>query len=132
MSQVVGRGDGDQSAQQPGVDRGGRGATRVEVQGEEADGEVQRFAGDFVPVDEGAPVSVDRDQSQRARRAADFSPIGGDSRNGGGGGEVTIRRGGRGGRSFRRGRQRVSSMPGGSVGAAAARSGAFSRAGVRG
>lgn len=43
------------------MDRCGGGAARVEVQGEEADGDVQGFSGDLVSVHEGAPVSVDGD-----------------------------------------------------------------------
>lgn len=104
-----------------------RRAASVEVQREEADREVQGFPWDFVPVDERAPVSVDRNQPERAGRAAKIPPIGGGSGGGGGGGEMAIWReiGGRGGLGG-------SGVPGGCFGAAAAGSGAFFDAGVGG
>lgn len=61
MTEVVDACDWDQCAEKVGVDCGGFRAARVEVQSEEADAEVERFARDFVPVDEAAPVSVDGD-----------------------------------------------------------------------
>ena len=36
----------------------------VEVEGKEADGNVEGFAWDFVPVNEGAPVSMDRNETE--------------------------------------------------------------------
>ena len=41
--------------------RRGDGGKAVKAEGEEADGEVEGFAGNFVPVDEGAPGAVDGD-----------------------------------------------------------------------
>ena len=72
---------------------GGAGATRVEVQREETDGEMERFARYFVSVDERAPVPVYRDQTKRARRAAEVAPVGGDVWGGRGGGEMAVRNG---------------------------------------
>lgn len=64
MAQVVDRGDRDQGAQQPWVDRVLRYAARVEAQGEEADGDVERLSGDLVPMDEGAEGAVDGDEAK--------------------------------------------------------------------
>lgn len=89
MARVVDAGDGDQGAEQPRVDGGGAGAARVEVQGEEADAKVQGFAGDFVAVDEGAPVSVDGDEAEGGGGARESAPAGGRG-GGGGGGEVAV------------------------------------------
>lgn len=61
MPEVVGCGDWNQGPEQPRVNRRGRGAARVKVQGHEANGKVEGFAGNFVAVDEGAPMSVDGD-----------------------------------------------------------------------
>lgn len=61
MPEVVCRCDGDQRAEEVGVDLLHGRAPAVEVQRDEADAEVECFARDFVPVDEGAPVSVDGD-----------------------------------------------------------------------
>ena len=58
------------------MDGRGGGASTVEVKGEEADGEVEGFAWDFVSVDEGAPVSVDGDQAKWRRRARERAPVG--------------------------------------------------------
>ena len=65
-------------------------AACVEVEGEEADGDVEGFAGYFVPVDEGAPVSVDRDETEGRGGAGYGAPVGGVCRGGGGGGEVAV------------------------------------------
>jgi len=89
VARVVDAGDGNQGAEQPGVDGGGAGAARVEVQGEEADAEVEGFAGDFVAVDEGAPVSVDGDEAEGGGGAGEGAPVGGGG-GGGGGGEVAV------------------------------------------
>ncbi len=77
MPRVVHTRDGDQRAQEPRVDASGGGAAGVEVQGEEADGEVEGFAGDLVAVDEAAPVPVDGDEAEGGGRARDFTPVGG-------------------------------------------------------
>ena len=45
------------------------------MESEEADGEVEDFAGDLVPVDEGAPVSMDRDKTYWRGRAGDVTPV---------------------------------------------------------
>lgn len=91
MPRVVGARDRYQSAQQPGVDRCSGCAARVEVQGKEADGDVQRFSRDLVPVHEGAPVAVDGDQAERRGRARYGAPVGGVGGGGGGWGEVPVR-----------------------------------------
>lgn len=59
------------------MDASGGGAAGVEVQGEEADGEMEGFAGDLVAVDEAAPVPVDGDEAEGGGRAGDFAPVGG-------------------------------------------------------
>ncbi len=64
MARVVDAGDRDEGAEEVGVDGCGGGAARVEVQGEEADGDVEGLAGDLVAVDEGAPVAVDGDEAE--------------------------------------------------------------------
>ena len=56
----------------------------------EADGDVEDFAGDFVPVDKGAPVSVYRNEAEGGWRAREVTPVGRARRGGGGGGEVTV------------------------------------------
>ena len=90
MPKIVRRRNGNQGTEQPRVDRAGRSATRVQVQREEPDRNVERFARDFVAVDEGAPVSVDRNKTQRARRATEISPVGRSRWSRGGGGEISI------------------------------------------
>ena len=57
---------------------------------EEADGDVKDFAGYFVTVDKGAPVSVYGDKAEGGRRAREVAPVGRAWRSGGGGGEVTV------------------------------------------
>ncbi len=57
---------------------------------EEADGDMKDFAGDFVTVDKGAPVSVDRDEADGGWRAREVAPVGRAWRGGGGGGEVAV------------------------------------------
>lgn len=105
------------------------------MQREEADRKVERFARDFVTVNKGTPVSVDRDQAQRAGRATEISPVGRGRGSCGGGREVTIR--GRGGGRIRlveNGSRRwlsgCSRKFGGSFGAAAARSRTLFDAGI--
>lgn len=51
MAQDVGEEDGDQHGEEDGVDGGGLDACCVEGEGEEADADVQDFAGDLVFVD---------------------------------------------------------------------------------
>lgn len=51
MAQDVCEGDGDEHGEQDGVDGGSLGAGHVEEEGEEADADVEDFAGDFVFVD---------------------------------------------------------------------------------
>jgi len=89
MARIVDAGDGYECGEQPGVDGGGGGAASIEVEREEADAEVKSFAGDFVAVDEGAPVSVDGDQAERGGGAGEGAPVGGGG-GGGGGGEVAV------------------------------------------
>ena len=57
---------------------------------EEADRDMKDFAGDFVPVDKGAPVSVDRNEAEGGWRAREVAPVGRARRGGRGGGEVTV------------------------------------------
>ena len=63
MSEEVDARDRDECPKEPWVDGRGLNTPSVEVEREEADGEVEGFAGDLVAVDEGAPVSVDRNQT---------------------------------------------------------------------
>ena len=76
MSEVVDERDGDKRGEEVRVNLVSLYATRVQVDGEEADGDVKSFAGNLMPVDEAAPVSVDGDQAQRARGSAEVSPEG--------------------------------------------------------
>ena len=73
--------------------RGRLGAAGIEMECEEADGDVEDFAGNFVTVDKGAPVSVDRNEAEGGWRAREVAPVGRARRGGGGGGEVTVRDG---------------------------------------
>ena len=57
---------------------------------EEADGDVKDFAGDFVTVNKGAPVSMYGDEADRGRGAREVAPVGRAWRGGGGGGEVAV------------------------------------------
>ena len=57
---------------------------------EKADGDVKNFAGDFVTVNKGAPVSVYGDEAERGRGAREVAPVGRAWRGGGGGGEVAV------------------------------------------
>lgn len=63
MSCVINAGNRYECAQQPRVYGRRCGATGVEVECEEAYGEMEDFAWYFVPVDEGAPLPVYRDQT---------------------------------------------------------------------
>ena len=90
MTGIVEAGDWDECAEEPGMYGCGRRAACVEMEGEEADGDVKGFAGNFVPVDEGAPVSVDGDEAEGRGGAGDGAPVGGVRRGGGGGGEVAV------------------------------------------
>ena len=60
MSQEVDARDRNECAEKPWMYRRGLNAPGVEVEREEADGEVEGFARDFVAMHKGAPVSVDR------------------------------------------------------------------------
>ena len=60
------------------------------MEGEEADGDVEDFAGDFVTVDKGAPVSVYGNEAEGRWRAREVAPVGRVWRGGGGGREVTV------------------------------------------
>jgi hypothetical protein len=51
VADEVGGGDGDEHGEQHGVDVVGLAAGAVEEEGDEADGDVEDFAGDLVPVD---------------------------------------------------------------------------------
>ena len=90
MAGVVGAGDGDERAEQPGVYRCGGGPAGVEVEGEEADGDVESLARDLVAVDEGAPVSVDGDEAEGRGGPGYGAAVGGVCGSGGGRGEVAV------------------------------------------
>lgn len=60
------------------------------MEGEEADGDVQGFAGDFVPVNEGAPVSMDRNETEGRGGPGYGAPVGGGCGSGGGRGEMAV------------------------------------------
>lgn len=62
----------------------------IERKRHEADGEMEGFPRDLVPVDEGAPVAMDGYEAQRRRGAAEGAPVGGLGAGSGGGGEVSI------------------------------------------
>jgi len=51
VPQEVGAEDGDQAGEQDGVDGGGLDTRGVEGEGQEADGDVEDFAGNFMFVD---------------------------------------------------------------------------------
>ena len=53
-------------------------ASCIEMESEESDADMQGLAGNFVSVNERAPVSVDGDQSQGTRRARYITPVRGD------------------------------------------------------
>lgn len=98
---------------------------------------MERFARDFVAMDKGAPVSVDGDKTQRARRATEISPVGGGRWSRGGGGKVSIRGRGSGRRSLlgdcsSRWLSGGSRKLGGSFWATAASSSTLLDAGIRG
>ena len=61
---------------------------------EEADGDVKDFAGDFVTVDKGAPVSVYRYEAEGGWGAREVPPVGRAWRGGRRGREVTVGDGG--------------------------------------
>ena len=44
------------------------------MKGEEADGDMESFARDFMPMNKATPVSVNRDQAQRTGRSTEVSP----------------------------------------------------------
>ena len=60
------------------------------MEGEEADGNVQSLAWYFVSVNERAPVSVDRNKTERRGRPRYGAPVGGIRRSGRGRGEMAI------------------------------------------
>lgn len=66
------------------------GAAGIEVEREEADGDMKHLPRDFVTVDKGAPVSVYRDEAEGGWRAREVAPVGRAWRGGGGGGEVAV------------------------------------------
>lgn len=63
---------------------------RVEVEGEETDGDVQGFAWYFMAVNERAPVSVDGDKAEGGGGPGYGAPVGGICRSGGGRGEMAV------------------------------------------
>lgn len=81
MPGVVEREDGDQGAEEVGVDLRCGCAARVEGEGDEADGEVERLPRDLMAVNEAAPVPVDGDEAEWGRGAGYWTP----GREGGGG-----------------------------------------------
>lgn len=76
MSEIVGECDGDKRSEEVRVDLVSLNAASVEMKREEADGDMESFARDFVPVNEATPVSMDWDQAQGARRSTEVSPEG--------------------------------------------------------
>lgn len=72
------------------MDGGGGEAAGVEGECDEADGEVEGFAGDFVAVDEGAEGAVDGNEAEGRGGAGYGTPVGGGGGSGGGGGEMSI------------------------------------------
>lgn len=70
----VDRGDGYQGGHQPRCHGASLGAGNVEPDDEEADGDVEHLSWHLVLMDEGAPVSVYRDEAEGARTAAEVAP----------------------------------------------------------
>ena len=68
-----------------------RGAAGIEMEREEADGDMKHLAGDFVAVDKGPPVSVYGNEAEGGWRAREVAPVGRAGRGGGRGGEVAVR-----------------------------------------
>lgn len=58
------------------MNRSSGGSPRIEIQGDKANGHVEDFAGNFMSMDEGAPVSVDGYKAKRTGRAAEIAPVG--------------------------------------------------------
>jgi len=65
----------DERTKKPRVYGLGLCAARVEVERDEADGDVQCFSRDLVAVYEGAPVPMDGYQAERARGARQLPPV---------------------------------------------------------
>lgn len=65
MAEVVKGGDWYKSAEEVRVDGGGGNPAGVEGESEEADGDMQDFPRDLVPVYEATPVAVDGDETER-------------------------------------------------------------------
>lgn len=65
MAEEVGGGDGYEHSHEPGCDVAGLQAAAVELDGEEADADVQGFPGNFVFVDQVAVVPVKGDETER-------------------------------------------------------------------
>lgn len=63
----------------------------VAVEGEKADADVQKFAGNFVLVDQSSVVPVERNKSEWGGRAGEFAESGGDAGVGVGGKGVSSR-----------------------------------------
>ena len=66
------------------------GAAGIKMEREEPDGDVKHLAGYLMTVDEGAPVSMYRDEAEGGRGAREVAPVGRAWRGGGGGGEVAV------------------------------------------
>ena len=77
MTGIVEAGDRDECAQEPRMYGRGGCAACVEVEREEANGDVESFARYLVPVNEGAPVSVDRYETEGRGGAGYRAPVGG-------------------------------------------------------
>lgn len=90
MTGMIDARDWYQCAQKPGVYRRGGGATGIEMEREEADGDVKHLAGNFMTVDKGAPVSVYRNEAEGGWGAREVAPVGRAWRGGGRGGEVAV------------------------------------------
>lgn len=90
MPRIVRAGDWYQRAEQPGMDGCGGCPARVEMECEEADGDVQGFARDFVPVYERAPVPVNGDKTEGRGGSGYRPPIGEVCGSGGRRGEVAV------------------------------------------
>ena len=70
--------------------RRGRCASGIEMEREEADGDMKHLAGDFMAVYKGPPVSVYGNKAEGGWGAREVAPVGRAWRGGGGGGEVAV------------------------------------------
>lgn len=74
MAEVVGCGDRNEGREEPGSYGCRLDAAAVQVEGDEADADMQGFSRDFVFMYKGFVVSVEGNEAQGRRRAGEFAP----------------------------------------------------------